>query len=262
MNRILALDLDDTLLRTDKTVSPTTRRWLGAWLDRGHEIVVATGRPPRSVEEVLPDELRTATRVVYNGAQVIEQGSTVYHNLIAPADVAAVLDWIQICAPDWCMGVEIDDQLFLSREINKPGAYQVVDLRTVCDRPAAKILFLFPNERHDIGPLLAAIPRTTRALVTPKFRMVQLCSHTTDKATALDFLMQRRGRDLKSVIAIGDDVNDVEMVQRCGVGVAVDNALPEVKAVADLITLSNDEDGVAATIEQLLLNDEPGRFSR
>ncbi len=199
-----------------------------------------------------PTNCWACPRIVYNGAHLVENGEVVYQNLIDPADVRAVLDWTQHAAPHWHVGLEIDDVLYLNRALEKPGHHEVADLYALCDRPAAKILFIFPGERDDLGPLLAALPATTRALVTPKFKIVQLCGHTTDKADALAILLKRQGIAFDDVVAIGDDVNDVEMVRRAGIGIAVENALPEVKAVADWITESNDDDGVARAIDRLL----------
>ena len=249
---ILALDLDDTLLRTDKTVGERTQQALRHWLAGGHEIIVATGRPPRWVHDVLPPELQSAPRVVYNGAQVIVGDNVVYRNEIAPADVRAVVEWTQACRPHWHMGLEIDDALYLNRATEKSGAHTVADLLSLCERPAAKIIFLFAEEREDLAPLLAALPGSTRALITPKFSMVQLCGRTTSKADAIAHLLAQRNLSFSSVAAIGDDVNDIEMLRCAGVGIAVDNALDEVKAAADWVTATANADGVAAAIERLL----------
>lgn len=249
---ILVLDLDDTLLRTDKSIGMRTRAALRRWLDAGHTVVVATGRPPRSVGGVLPDELSKVPRIVYNGAQVIVDGAIVYRNEIAPDDVRAVVRWTQDAMPHWHIGLEIDDQLYLNRATERPGTYTVADLPALCDQPAAKVIFLFPNGRDDIAPLLDALPATTRALITPKFSMVQLCGYTTDKAAALAYLLEQRGATYADVIAVGDDVNDVEMVRRARIGVAMDNAVDEVKAIADWTTPTSDEDGVACVIDRLL----------
>jgi 5-amino-6-(5-phospho-D-ribitylamino)uracil phosphatase len=249
---ILALDLDDTLLRTDKTIGERTLDALRRWLAAGHEVVVATGRPPRWIDDVLPPELHEAPRVAYNGAQVIVGGEVVYRNEIDPADVRKIVEWTQACRPHWHIGLEIDDELYLNRATQKAGVYTVADLISMCAQPAAKIIFLFPEEREDLSPLLAALPATTRALVTPKFSMVQLCGHTTDKADALAHLLKRRNLSFDSVVAIGDDVNDIEMLCRAGVGIAVDNALDEVKAAADWVTDAANADGVAVAIERLL----------
>jgi Cof subfamily protein (haloacid dehalogenase superfamily) len=249
---ILALDLDDTLLRSDKTVSPRSVDALRRWLAAGHEVVVATGRPPRWIPDVLPPELLSAPRVAYNGAHVIVDGEVVYRNEIGPADVRAVVEWTQEMYPHWHIGLEIEDELYLNRETPKAGQYTVTDLESLCDRPAAKIIFLFPGEREDVGPLVAALPSSTRALITPKFSLVQLCGHTTDKADALAHLLAQRKQSFDSLAAIGDDVNDTQMLQRAGIGIAVDNALPEVKAAADWVTAAANDDGVALAIERLL----------
>ncbi len=252
---ILALDLDDTLLRTDKTIGDRTLQALRRWLSAGHEVIVATGRPPRWVHDVLPPELHAVPRVVYNGAQVIVEGRVVYRNEIAPPDVHAVVAWTQACRPHWHVGLEIEDVLYLNRATVKGGAYTVADLLSLCDRPAAKIIFLFGEEREDLAPLLDALPAATRALITPKFSMVQLCGRSTNKADAIAHLLAERGLPFAAVAAIGDDVNDIEMLRSAGIGIAVDNALDEVKAAADWVTAAANADGVAAAIERLL--DQP-----
>lgn len=249
---ILALDLDDTLLRTDKTIGARTQEALRRWLAAGHEIVVATGRPPRWIAGALPPELHSAPRIAYNGAQVIVAGEIVYRNEIAPCDVRRIVEWTEANRPHWHVGLEMEDQLYLNRAAQKDGAYTVAELITLCDRPAAKIIFLFGEEREDLAPLLAALPPTTRALVTPKFSLVQLCGRTTDKADALAHWLAQRRLGFADLAAIGDDVNDVEMVRRAGVGIAVANALDEVKAVANWVTDSANADGVASAIDRLL----------
>jgi hydroxymethylpyrimidine pyrophosphatase-like HAD family hydrolase len=82
--------------------------------------------------------------------------------------------------------------------------------------------------------------------------MVQLCGSTTDKADALAHLLAQRNLSFDSLVAIGDDVNDIGMLRRAGVGSAVDNALDVVKTVADWVTDAANADGVATAIERLL----------
>jgi Cof subfamily protein (haloacid dehalogenase superfamily) len=250
--KILVLDLDDTLLCTDKTVTGAARAALLRWQNAGHTVVVATGRPPRSVAPVLPPELTNAIRIVYNGARIVADGCTVFRNEIAPDDVRTILHWAATYAPHWCVGLEIDDELFLNREMSKAGHYTVADLWVKSDRPAAKVLFLFPDGRDDLTPLLAMLPPSTRALISPKFSLVQVCGGQTNKATALYYLLQQWERRFADVIAIGDDVNDVELVAQAGIGIAMANGVPELLAVADWVTAANDADGVALAIDRLL----------
>jgi Cof subfamily protein (haloacid dehalogenase superfamily) len=257
MYMILALDLDDTLLRRDKTVGERTLAALQRWLAAGHEIIVATGRPPRSIAAALPPELLTAPRIAYNGAHAIVGESVVYRNEISPADVRRIVEWTAANRPHWNVGLEIEDELYLNRASSKPGKYTVTDLTTLCDRPVAKVIFYFPDEREDMTSLVAALPATTRALITPKFSMVQLCGHQTNKAAALGHLLAQRGLGFDALAAIGDDVNDVEMLRQAHIGIAMDNALDEVKAAADWITASAEEDGVADAIDRLLATCAP-----
>lgn len=249
---ILALDLDDTLLRSDKTVSERTLVALRRWLAAGHEVIVATGRPPRHIDAALPPELHSVPRIAYNGAHVIVDGRVIYRNELSADDVRAIIAWTEANRPHWHMGLEIEDELFLNRASSKPGRHTVADLMSLCDRAAAKVIFLFGEGREDMDPLLAALPAGARALITPKFSLVQLCGRTTDKADALAHLLAQRGLDFDAVAAIGDDVNDVEMVRRARIGIAVDNALDEVKAVADWVAAAADADGVAEAIDRLL----------
>lgn len=250
--RVLALDLDDTLLRSDKSVSAANLAAIERWLDCGHAIVIATGRPPRSVPPVLPDLLRHVPRIVYNGAQAIVDDQVVYARPLPADDVRHMLEWAESSGERWYIGLEIDDTLYVNRNFPKPGHFEVADLMQLWKQPTYKMIFFFPEGRGDIEPLLAAVPPTTRSLVTPKFDIVQLCAASADKSTALDYLLSQQGRSLDMAVAIGDDINDVEMVRCSGVGVAVENALPEVKAVADWIVPDNNADGVAFTINRLL----------
>ena len=249
---LLALDLDDTLLDADKRVSAGNLAALTRWRAAGHDVVIATGRPPRSVSPVLPPLLYDAPRIVYNGAQAIVDGRVVYANPLPAAAVRQMLEWTVQTGEAWWIGLEIEDRLFVNRHFAKPDPFEVANLFELCDQPASKMIFFFPNGRGNIDPLLTAVPPGARALVTPKFSVVQLCADTADKATALRHLLQQRGQDLESVVAIGDDINDVEMVRTSGIGIAVDNALPEVKAVADWIAPSHAQDGVAHAIQRLL----------
>lgn len=249
---LLALDLDDTLLDADKRVSPTNLAALESWLAAGHEIVVATGRPPRGVAPVLPPLLDNAPRIVYNGAQTIVDGQVVYTNPLPASAVKQMLAWTAQSGEEWWIGLEIEDQLYVNQHFAKPDAFVVADLWGLCEHPVSKLIFFFPNGRGNIDPLLAAVPEEARALVTPKFSVVQLCARTADKAEALRHLLQSRQMSMDAVVAIGDDINDVEMVCASGIGIAVENALPEVKTVADWIVPRHDADGVAHAIHRLL----------
>ena len=249
--RVLALDLDDTLLRSDHQMSPRGLDALRRWRAAGGQVVIATGRPTRSVAAALPPDLQDVPWITYNGAEVVHDGACVYANLITVDDTRAIVRMVETALPGCILGLEIDGALYLNQPMDRPSPYRVVNLLDVATRPAAKVL-VFHTDAAAVNGLLDQLPPGTRGLVSVKYRLIQILAASADKAEALRFLVQRWGLSMQNVVAFGDDVNDVDMVAAAGYGVAVANAVAEVLAVADCITHSNDDDGVAAVVEQLL----------
>ncbi len=265
MYSVLAIDLDETLLADDKTVSPRTMAALGEWHASGRRIVIATGRPPRSTR-IIPSILHDFPWICYNGAWIELQNNVLFQTAIPVEDARRIVATIQTAAPDCRLGVEIADQLYINREVEWPGAHLVSDVLAHTDRPVAKILTSLAeldaaqprsSNGQEMGArpsesLLSELPSTSRALISPKYDLVQVIPHGASKAAALHWLLELWGLSQDDVIAFGDDVNDVEMVAEAGLGVAMANAVPEVKAVADRITASNEEDGVAVVLEEFV----------
>jgi Cof subfamily protein (haloacid dehalogenase superfamily) len=249
--RLIALDLDDTLLRSDKTISQETLDLLARWRSLGHHIAIATGRPPRAVAESLPPAYWDVPWICYNGGEVRLNGEIIYEDLLPVAETHQVLELVLACVPDCTIGMEIDNVIYFNRPVERVSPYEVADLFAVATRPSAKVLF-YHHDFSTLESMLAEIPPRARALLSSKYKLVQILSHTADKATALQFLTARLGLTMQQVMAFGDDSNDVDMVRISGIGVAVANAIPEVKAVASRHTLSNDEDGVALVLHELL----------
>lgn len=264
MYEVLALDMDDTLLCSDGTIDAATLELLTRWRAAGKQIVIATGRPPRSVGPSLPPLLQDVPWICYNGAMVRHQGQTIYANLMDPDDVVHLVDWGNRTLPDWRIGLEIDDVLYLNQPLTVRKDYvHEPDLLAIARRPAAKVLYsngalnaaAVLNGGTDIfgplRPLLDSLPARTRPMLSLRYQLAQFMSHTADKAVALAHVVQMWGLGMDQVVAFGDDVNDVDMLRGCGLGVAMGNAVPEVHAVADRITGINDDGGVAQVLATL-----------
>lgn len=265
MISVIALDMDDTLLRSDGSISQRTLSLLEKWLLAGNRVVIATGRPPRAVVDALPPLLASVPCICYNGAEIRLDDKTIYEDLIPAEDVRFVVDWGERSLSSWRMGIEINDVLYLNRRLNFPKEYEYVpNLLSVATTPAAKVLFTKsawqtidePNLDGDpfepLAPLLSSLPPDTRAILSKRYKLAQLLSTTADKGTALRHVVEGWGLSMSNVIAFGDDVNDVEMLEEAAIGVAVSNAVHEVHNVADRVTASNDDDGVAVVLEELL----------
>jgi Cof subfamily protein (haloacid dehalogenase superfamily) len=248
---IAAIDLDDTLLRSDGTISPHTVTQLLRWQAAGRQIIIATGRPPRSIGQALPEALHAVPWVCYNGAEIRLQDECVYTNHIPEVDTQSIIEQLQQTIPNALIGVEIDGNLYLNREAQRTTPYAVADLATL-RQPAAKVL-LFSETREPLAPLTFAMPTSAQPLYSARYpHFIQVLATNCNKATALHHWVTRSDQTLGQVVAFGDDTNDVEMIAMAGLGVAVSNAVAEVKAVADRVTATNDEDGVAAVLAELL----------
>jgi len=250
MISVVAVDLDETLLRSDGSVSPRTLAALAAWEAAGQRLVIATGRPPRSAVQI-PNELLHLPCVCYNGASIYQNGQSSYTQTIPAVDTWQIVDSLLSARPDSRVGIEIDNILYVNRPTDRPGTQFTPDLLGMAARPAAKIIIAL-NEYLQAVPSANGLPASARVLLSEKYAVAQIMPSQSSKAIALAHLMDEWGVPMGEVAAFGDDVNDVEMIAEAGLGVAMDNAVAEVKAVADRITTSNDADGVALVVEELL----------
>ena len=252
MPSVLAVDLDDTLVRSDQTVSARTLDLLAAWVDDGRRAVIATGRPPRATRAI-PDALHALPWICYNGAIILDAGTTLHRTTVTGADTTAFVEAYLEAAPDDWIGLEIDEELFVVNHHDTPyNEFATVgDVRAVAHLPTHKIIVALDSYQR-VASRLMPLPRGIQAQLSAKYNLAQFMAVGVSKSAALQMLVKRWGLDMADVIAFGDDVNDLEMIRDAGVGVAMANAVPELKAVANRVTLSNDEDGVALVVEELL----------
>lgn len=249
MIRVVAIDLDGTLLRNDTTISSETIQILRMCQERSKLIILASARPPRTIGRLLPDEFRNNFWICYNGAEIYEARKKIYQNLIDPSAAKKIIELAQTHIPTHKVSLEIDDELFANQRLKGFFTYQIVDLSTICHRSAAKIMIDL-SQGNVAQSLLKNLPPSCKAVVTDNGNLAQIMAHLVSKAQALQFILDSRNLTFENVIAFGDDANDIEMIKESKIGVAMDSTVPEVKAVADYVTKSNDEDGVAEVLEK------------
>ena len=270
--RMIALDLDDTTLRTDKSMAPRTRDALEKAAGRGVIVVVSTGRVLNS----LPDNVKSVSGVRFvinsNGACVndLETGETLYRNNLDPEKVIRIADLL--AGYDFPVEVFTGGEAYMNEsDYNKikadPSKYRSAEYILWSRRPVPDVLavlrrnadiienisvnFRTPEEKTMMRGLLEEIGGIT--VTSSVYYNLEIGGAGTSKAEALRVLMKRFGISADELMACGDSPNDAAMIKMAGIGVAVANANEKIKATADHVTDSNDEDGVAKAIEKFVL---------
>ncbi|MDR3309868.1 MAG: HAD family hydrolase [Oscillospiraceae bacterium] len=247
--KLIVTDLDDTLLRRDKTISGYTVGVFRRARERGIKVVFATARPVRAVFS-FPDLLDRVTfdaMIFHNGAVVHADGRPAANFGIPPDIAQPILRRLHRSNRE--TAVEINDRLFANFDAGKIWQgiiYTRTDFSDIPDEFADKII-VRATDSEDRERLAADLPPELYA------ERGLIMSREATKLRAIQFLAERFNVSLAEVAAFGDDLNDVEMLKLCGAGVAMSNAIDGCKAVADCVCGDCDDDGVARWIEENLL---------
>ena len=271
--RIIALDLDGTLLDSGKNLSEANRAALAAAAEKGIHIVPTTGR----FFGGMPESVRALPFVRYaitvNGAQVYDRETdTAIVREELPLDTALAVmryldgfDVIYDCYQDnWGRMTAVMQEraadyapdahyLKMIRELRKP--YPDLKAHLEEERRDVQKIMLFARDvavREKIAEgLRERFPQL--AITASTWNNLELNSANAHKGLALQRFAEHLGFGLENCMAFGDGANDLTMVRMAGMGVAMSNACPEVLSAADHVTLSNDEDGVAVAIRKMVL---------
>ena len=255
--KLIVSDLDGTLLREDKTLSPYTRRVLERCRARGALFFPATARPPRTLDGWI-DGLAFDGAICHNGGVVLLGGETLWERGIPPELAGRTALRLQEELPGARVSAEVGGTLYANFDAGAfwPGvAYVPTDFRAFPDRAAEKLIVgLAPGrEEAEATQIKALLPPSLRAQVS-EGRAVTIQPADVEKGAALLDLCRRLGIPPGQSAAFGDDWNDLSLLRAAGVGVAVANALPEVRAAADQVCRSNQEDGPARWLEERMLS--------
>jgi len=250
--RMVVTDLDGTLLRSDKTVSQYTRLVLRRLREKGIKLVAATARPMRAGEDMLPG-IVFSDGIYHNGA-VIGRGMRRMHGfgIDGPTDITRN---ILRDLPGSRISVECEEILYANYPAEETwpeiGYVYTEDFAVLSGKIADKIIVEADTQRK-VDAIGALLPKDCYAQLCEN--RLALCMHRdASKIKAIELLARLYGMEMDEIVCFGDDHNDIEMLRACGRGIAVGNAIEEVKQAADEIALSNDEDGVARWIEENLL---------
>ena len=274
--KLLALDLDGTLLNAQKELTPRTRDALYAAAEAGVEVVPTTGRFFTGMPEVIQKLPFLHYAITINGAQVydIRENKAVSTAEIPLETALRVLDYldgfpvIYDCYQDnwgWMTRsmqenaatfVPIDHSLRMVRSLRTPVDELKAYLREQ-NRGIQKLQLFTPDDALRLGLLKDLAERFPSLSVSTSMPCnIELNDAHANKGEAIASLAAYLGLPMEATMAIGDGLNDRSMIRMAGIGVAMANAAPEILAIADETTASCDEDGAALAIERHCV---PGR---
>ena len=261
--RAIALDLDGTLTNHEKVVTPKTREALLQAAAKGAVIILASGRPTYGIEpvaECLELNQRGGYILSYNGGNIVnaKTGEKLFSQFL-PDEVIPELYAYAKENGHALLGyagneiiTEMPDDQYVKEEtrINKMNIRKVENLFEALEPHPTKLLMTGdPSDMLKAEQELLDVVGDKMDVFRSAPFFLELVPKGIDKAQSLRRLLAKINLTPADMIAFGDGYNDLSMLKLAGMGVAMANAAPEVRADADYITLSNEEDGVAAALE-------------
>jgi Cof subfamily protein (haloacid dehalogenase superfamily) len=255
--KLVAIDLDGTLLDSSKKVSEQTAAALQCL--NGARVVIASARPPRSVRHIYKQLKLDTWQINYNGAMIWDEANQqpIFHRPLKASLAREMVDAARDMFDEVLIHAEIMDKWYTDRDdmshttetgkLFKPDGICPIDI--FCAHPITKLMMLgeAPVLTRIEALLLEEFSEHVSILHTDR-DLLQIMDKRVSKAVALQKVATHYGIKAEEVMAVGDAPNDVGMLQYAGVAVAMDNAHKVVKKVADWIAPSNDDHGVHAAL--------------
>ena len=257
MTKLIITDLDGTLLTDQKGISPYTAQTLRACQARGMPVAFATARA-RRVAEGFSAAFEPDYILANGGASTYDRRGGLLEEIAIPADLTDRLAAQLLALPEvTCLSMEARETQYTTYQgapWGKPwenwnAVYN--DFRTPLGLDSPKISVECAAPEH-VRALLEAYPELYYCANSGE-AWGQIYQQGAEKSLAVRRLARMLGVDMRDTIAFGDDFNDVEMLKSCGIGVAMENAAPQVKNAADAICANNNSDGAARWLAENIL---------
>ena len=269
--KLLVLDIDGTIAGESNSINPSVKQTIQAAQNRGIQVAIATGRMYRSALRFHQDLGSTLPLLAYQGAWIQDPATEQIHRhwCVPPATAYRLLDYFEQPQLKSLLSVHfyINDCLYV-REITPETeiyarrsaieAIPVGDLRRVLTNAPTKVLAL-SDDTEVIDRLLGNLRQQytpaelylTKSVAT----FFEATNPLVNKGTGVRYLAEELLKiDAANVMTIGDNFNDVEMLEYAGLGVAMGNAPADVQAIAQWVAPSIEQDGAAVAIEKFLLS--------
>ncbi len=265
--KVLVLDIDGTLTTSTKEISPKTKKKIQEIMEKGHFVMLASGRPTPGMMRYAKElelEKYGGYLLSFNGAKIIncKSGAIVYQRTLPPFVLPGLYRFAQknncglitYFGDQIVCGTGMDEFIELEARINGMEVKSVNHFLQYVDFEVNKCLMTAPPDKAEkIMKILQEKYADTLSVYRSEPFFIEIMPKNVDKATSLERMLEAVGLKREAAICCGDGYNDITMISYAGVGVAMANAREEVKAVADFVTKSNDEDGLVDVIEKFIL---------
>lgn len=249
--KLIVTDLDDTLLRKDKSISVYTKSIINQIRGAGVKFAFSTARG-ESVKNIIQQGLFDAYSLL-NGAIGFAEGQCIFKKLIEPEIYIPFLR--NLHDNSILVGAEVDGCHYTNFKAktkwNNIGKNVITTFDDSIDGSAGK-LYAIANQKTDLDTIRELLPRGLYIKVS-RDGLVMIMNEDATKSKSIASLARYYRISMDEIIAFGDDINDIDMLKTAGTGVAMGNAVPEVKMIADEICGSSEDDGLAKWIANNLL---------
>lgn len=266
--QIIVFDLDGTLTNSQKKITPKTKQAIEQIQQQGIRVVLASGRPTCGILPIA-EELNLTKYggfvLSFNGANVINMQTqeVIYQKTLPTQIIPSLCEFAQhhkINLLSYEGNTIIthaskDPYVIIESQVNHMQVKQISNLCDYIRFPVHKCMIVGDSDRLEkLEPIAVSQLGGQLNIYRSEPYFLEFMPQQIDKAYSLGKLLTHLGLDKQQMIACGDGFNDISMIAYAGLGVAMQNAQPSVKASADYITSSNDQDGIVKVIETFLIH--------
>lgn len=289
MYKLIAIDIDGTLLNSYGEVSNRNKEAIKKAIDKNAEVVLTSGRMPKAIMRVASEVNADNYIISGNGAAIydVKNDKYIYKNYMSKEKVLEIID---ICDKNSMYYSIYTNNVILAKSLNynvlfynsenkknpedKKIKFNIVsDIHeyieeyngddflkiTICDKDKTVFNSIVNKLKMIRDIYVLEVTHMSKKIIkhkTEEFEIsyfyTEISNNNVNKWTAIEELMKELGIQKEEVIAIGDNVNDKEMIENAGIGIVMGNSLPYMKEIADEVVASNNEDGVAEAIEKYI----------
>lgn len=261
---MLVLDMDDTLLADDHTISNENKVMLSKAKELGVHIVLASGRPTPAMTAYAKElQLDNSFMISYNGAIItdLKEDKVIFEQTLTQEQIHELYDYSLkskthiITYVDGKIVSETDSEYIeIEKNITGLAHNKVISFKEEVQSSAVKCILLEePSYLKEVEKdLKAAMPHLSVSMSKPFF--LEVAQNGIDKGASIKFLAEKLNILQSEIIAVGNAGNDLTMIEYAGLGVWVDNVDPELRDKGDAVVASNNDHGVAEVVRRFILN--------